>query len=150
MSEAALTDGTGEGRAAAPAAESPRLPPIAEIAVAALALIVVGGVYLASEMESRISLALPIALLAAAAALMLADLAMLARIQRFAWRRFRVVASWLLLAYVVIVGMLEYVFLFDGVHGGVLAVLTGMLVVFGLDVPLIISFTVARFADPDR
>ena len=150
MSDAALSDGAPEGHAAARAAEQARLPPVAEVAVATLALIVVGGVYLASEMQSHISLALPIALLAAAGVLMLTNLIMLARVQRFAWRRFRVVASWLLLAYVVIVGMLEYVFLYDGVHGGVLAVLTGMLVIFGLDVPLIISFTVARFAAPDR
>lgn len=148
MSDAALSDGAPERHAAA--AEQARLPPVAEVAVATLALIVVGGVYLASEMQSHISLALPIALLAAAAALLLVNVALLTGIGRFAWRRFRAVMSWLLLAYVVIVGMLEYVFLYDGVHGGVLAVLTGMLVVFGLDVPIIVSFTVARFADPDE
>jgi hypothetical protein len=145
----ALTGRASGGQATAQARGQERetVPPIAEVAVATLTLIVIGGVYLASELQNHISLALPIALLAAAGVLMVTNLIMLARVKRFAWRRFRVVVSWLLLAYVVIAGMLEYVFLYDGVHGGVLVVLTGMLIVFGLDVPLIISFTVARFAD---
>lgn len=128
------------------AREARRLPPVAELAVATLVLIVVGGIYLAAEMQAGASLAPAIVLLAAAAVLLLVNLAMLSRAAPFAWRRFRVVAGWTLAAYVVIAGMLEYVFVYDGVRGGTLAVLSGMLVVFAVDVPLILAFTVARFA----
>lgn len=130
--------------------EARRLPPVAELAVATLVCIVAGGIYLAAEMQADASLAPAIVLLAAASLVLLVNLAMLSRARPFAWRRFRVVAGWTLLAYVVIAGMLEYVFVYDGVRGGTLAVLSGMLVVFAVDVPLILAFTVARFASPQE
>ena len=61
-----------------------RLPPIAEIAVAALALIVIGGITLASRLPRPAPLPLLVALLAAAAALVLADVVLLARLRDFA------------------------------------------------------------------
>lgn len=126
-----------------------RLPPVAEISMATLALIVTGGIYLAANMTAKVSLTLPIVLLAGAVALLLANVVLILRIRPFARRRFFQVSRWLLLAYVVIAGMLEYVFIYDGVHGGTLAVLSGMLVVFGINAPLIVAYTVARYADPD-
>ncbi len=140
----ALEQGAGAAAARNGAAEA-RLPPVTEMAVATLTLIVIGGLYLAANMPAHVSLTLPIVLLAAAVALLLLNVAMLARVRPFAWGRFFTVLRWTLLAYVVIAGMLEYVFIYDGVRGDTLAVLTGMLVVFGLDVPLILAFTVARF-----
>ena len=41
--------------------------------------------------------------------------------------------------------MLEYTFLYDHTHGAVLAIMTGMLVLFMVNVPLLMAFTVARF-----
>lgn len=147
----ATAQGAG-GTAPTPAPDAsgePSLPPVTEIAVATLTLIVIGGIYLAANMPGHVSLAPAIVLLGLAAVLLIANLVMLARAQGFAWGRFSQVGRWTLLAYVVVAGMLEYVFVYDGVRGGTLATLTGMLIVFALDVPLVISFTVARFAGSD-
>lgn len=49
------------------------------------------------------------------------------------------------MAYAVIAGLLGFVFIYDHTRGSTLAVLISTLVVFALDVPAIIAFTVARF-----
>jgi type III secretory pathway component EscS len=124
-----------------------RLPPIAEIAVAALALIVVGGITLASRLPRPAPLPLLVALLAVAAVLVLADVVLLARLPEFAWPVFFQVAKWSLLAYAVMYGILEFTFIYDHVSGSTLVVLTLMLVVFAVDVPLLFGFSVARYAE---
>ena len=124
-----------------------RLPPIAEIAVAALALIVVGGITLASRLPHPAPLPVLIALLAGAVALVLADVVLLARLRDFAWPLFFTVAKWTLLAYAVMYGILEFTFIYDHVTGSTLVVLTLMLTVFSVDVPLLFGFSVARYAD---
>ena len=123
-----------------------KLPPIAEIAVAALALIVVGGITLASRLPRPAPLPVLIALLAAAAGLVLADVVLLARLRDFAWPVFFTVAKWTLLAYAVMYGILEFTFIYDHVTGSTLVVLTLMLTVFSVDVPLLFGFSVARYA----
>ena len=125
-----------------------RLPPIAEIAVAALALIVIGGITLASRLPRPAPLPLLVALLAVAAALVLADIALLARLREFAWPVFFQVAKWTLLAYAVMYGILEFTFIYDHVTGSTLAVMTLMLVVIAIDIPLLFGFSVARYAEP--
>jgi cytochrome bd-type quinol oxidase subunit 2 len=125
------------------------LPPVTAISIATLSLIVIGGIYLAANMTGKIDLTLPTVLLALAAVLLLANIALILRINPFARRRFFQVSKWLLLAYVVIAGMLEYVFIYDGVRGGTLAVLSGSLVIFGVNAPLIVAYTVARYEHPD-
>lgn len=145
----AISSHDAPGAHAAPALPDRKLPPVTEVAVATLTLIVIGGIYLAAKIPAHVTLAPAIALLGAAVVLLLCNVLMLSRAQDFAWRRFFQVARWALLAYVVIAGMLEYVFVYDGVSGGTLVVLSGMLLVFGLDVPLILAFTVARYADPE-
>jgi hypothetical protein len=57
--------------------------------------------------------------------------------------------QWTLVAYVVIAGMLEYVFVVDGTRGGSLLVVSASLLVFAVDVPLILAFSVARYQTPD-
>lgn len=138
--------GLGGGEAL-PKKQRGYLPPVTEIAVIALALVVVGGVYLASYLPRHAPLGVPTGLLATSALLVVANAIFLARLANFAWGTFFKVLRWALLAYFIIAGMLEYVFIFDGTRGKLLVVLTGMLVVFALDVPTIIAFTVARFAD---
>ena len=123
-----------------------KLPPIAEIAVAALALIVVGGITLASRLPHPAPLPVLIVLLAAAAGLVLADVVLLARLRGFAWPVFFTVAKWTLLAYAVMYGILEFTFIYDHVTGSTLVVLTLMLTVFSVDVPLLFGFSVARYA----
>ena len=45
--------------------------------------------------------------------------------------------------------MIEYAFLQDHVSGGTLVVLTLSLVVFAVHVPMLVGFTVARYADSE-
>ena len=124
-----------------------RLPPVAEIAVAAMALIIIGGITLASRLPRPAPLPLLVALLAAAAVLVLADVVLLARLREFAWPVFFLVAKWSLLAYAVMYGVLEFTFVYDHVAGSTLVVLTLMLVVIAIDVPLLFGFSVARYAE---
>jgi hypothetical protein len=122
----------------------PRLPPIAEIAVASIVMMLIGGIYLAAHLPQRPSLGVPTGLVVAGGVLTLADMALLSRIRPFAWKPFFLVLRWSLLAYAVIAGILEFVFVFDHTPGTTLLVLTATLVVFAVDVPTILAFTVAR------
>ena len=125
-----------------------RLPPVTQLAVASLALIVAGGIYLSAHIPQHVPLTPAIVLLALSALLLALNLAWLARTRDFAWVRFFQVARWSLLAYAVIAGMIEYAFVRNHVRGGVLVVLTLSLVVFAVHVPALIGFTVARFESP--
>ncbi len=123
-------------------------PPITQLAMGSLALVLTGGVYMVATFRSNPSLAVPAALLAGSALLWLVTLLLLARHAGFAWALFRQVAVWALLAYAVIAAMIEFSFIHNKVTGTPLLLLSLMLVMFALDVPLSIGFTVARFATP--
>lgn len=127
-----------------------RLPPVTQVGMTSLALIVAGGIYLSSHLPDHVPLGPAIALLAASALLLIANFIALARARDFAWKRFFAVAKWALLAYAVTAGMIEYAFVRDHVDGGVLVVLTLSLVVYAVHVPTLIGFTVARYYDPDQ
>lgn len=127
--------------------ETAGLPPVTQIGMLSLALIVAGGIYLAAHLPKHVPLAPAIVLLAASVLLLAGNLAALSRVKGFAWVRFFEVARWALLAYLVIAGLIEYAFLRDGMSGGPLVVLTLSLVVFAVHVPVLIGFTVARYAD---
>jgi hypothetical protein len=122
-----------------------KLPPVTELAVVSMALIIAGGIYIASHLPHAVPLAPAVVLLAASALLMAGNLVALSRVPDFNWPLFLGVAKWAALAYCVIAGMLEYVFVNDGTRGGVLVVLTLSLVVFAVHVPLLIGYTVARY-----
>jgi len=124
-----------------------RLPPVTQVGMLSLALILAGGIYLSSHIPAHVSLAPAVILLCASALLLAGNLASLARVQGFAWGRFFEVARWALIAYVIIAAMIEYAFLRNNLSGGPLVVLTLSLVVFALHVPVLIAFTVARFAE---
>ena len=132
----------------ADSARTRKLPPIAEIAVGSIALMLAGGVYLAAHLPGHPALAVPVALVAAGAVATGADIVLLSRIQPFAWPVFFLVFRWALLAYLVIAGLLGYVFVHDQTPAATMAVLAATLAVFAVDVPLILAFTVARFQDP--
>ncbi len=121
-----------------------RVPPVAEMAVLALILIVAGGVYLAAHIPGPVSLAPAVGLLAAAVAVLAGAAASLRRLEAFAWGSFRQVGAWALLAYAISAGILELVFVLDRVPPAELVVLTLMLVVYAVDIPLILAFSVAR------
>ena len=125
-----------------------QLPPVTEVAMASLALIVAGGIYLSAHLPRHVPLGPAVALLVVSALLLVGNLASLARVGDFAWARFFQVAKWSLVAYAVIAGMIEYAFLQDHIRGGSLVVLTLSLAVFAVHVPMLVGFTVARFAEP--
>jgi hypothetical protein len=121
------------------------LPPVTQLAMASLALIVAGGIYLSAHLPQHVSLKPAVILLAASACLLAINLMLLARVKNFRWGRFATVARWSLLAYLLIAGMIEYAFLRNHVKGGALVVLTLSLLVFAVHVPTLIGFTVARY-----
>jgi hypothetical protein len=122
-----------------------KVPPVTALWMLSLALIAGGVSYLAAYLPKHAPLGPAIGLLVAAAVVLGAGVALLARQPEFAWGRFRQVAAWTLLAYVVIAGMIEFAFIYDHTHGSVLVVMTLMLFVFMLTPPLLVGFTVARF-----
>ena len=125
-----------------------RLPPVTQMGMASLALIVTAGIYLSAHLPRHVALGPAIALLGASTVLLAANLISLALVRDFAWDRFFAVARWALLGYVIVAGMIEYAFLRDHLRGGALVVLTLSLVVFAVHVPVLIGFTVARYAEP--
>jgi hypothetical protein len=124
-----------------------RLPPVTQLGMASLAMIVAGGIYLSAHLPDHVSLTPAIVLLAASAALFAGNLMLLARVEGFAWRRFFEIARWALLAYAIIAGMIEYVFLRNHTSGGALVVLSLSLALFAVHVPVLIGFTVARYQE---
>jgi hypothetical protein len=130
-------------------ADERALPPIQPIAIAIFVLVVSGGVYTAAHLPRHVPQGPTIALLSAAVVLLVLNASLLSRIEGFAWGRFRQVAGWVLAAYVVIAGMLEYVFVYDHTRGTQLLILTAMLAVFAVNIPLLLGFSVARYQDPD-
>ena len=124
-----------------------RLPPVAELTVLSLMLMLSGGVYMAAHLPRHPPLGPAVVLLAAGGALTVAAVALLSRIRPFAWSTFFLVARWALVAYLVIAGILAFVFIYDHTRGATLAVLMLTLVVFAFDVPMIVAFTVARYQD---
>jgi hypothetical protein len=127
-----------------------RYPPVTQVGMASLGLIVAGGIYLSAHLPRHVPLGPAVALLVLSALLMAANLYSLTRVRDFAWDRFFAVAKWSLLAYVVTAGMIEYAFLRNHLRGGALVVLTLSLVIFAIHVPTLIGFTVARYSDPDQ
>ncbi len=128
--------------------EDRRLPPVTQVGMLSLALIVAAGIYLVAHLPEHVPLTPAIVLLGASALLLAGNLLSLARVPGFAWARFFEIAKWALLAYALIAGMIEYVFLRNDTSGGPLIVLTLSLVVFAVHVPVLIGFTVARYQEP--
>jgi hypothetical protein len=121
------------------------LPPSTQLGAASMAFIAVGVIYLAAYLPKRAPLWFAVVCLAIAAALVAVNLLLIARTPDFALWRFAQVMRWGLLPYLVVAGMLEYTFLYDHTRGAVLAIMTGMLFLFMVNVPLLMAFTVARF-----
>lgn len=152
MSPATVGSGSEGSAAAAPvaAADGPApgagLPPVTAVGMTSLALIVIGGIYLASHLPNEVPLAPAVILLIASAGLLAANMLMLARAEGFDWDRFFGVGKWALLAYAITAGLIEYAFLRNGLSGGPLVVLTLSIVIYAVHVPMLIAFTVARYA----
>ncbi len=125
-----------------------RLPPVTQVGMASLALIVAGGIYLSAHLPHHVPLTPAVILLAASAVLLVGNLLALSRVSEFPWRRFLGIARWALLAYAISAGLIEFAFVRDHLSGGPLVVLSLSLVVYAVHVPMLIGFTVARYHDP--
>jgi hypothetical protein len=125
----------------------PKLPPVTQIAVVSFALIVASGIWIVAHLPKHVPLAPSAVLIAASASLVATNVVLLLRVPGFDWPRFFAVAKWALLAYCVIAGILEWVFIKDGTHGGQLVVLTLSLAIFAIHVPLLMGYTVARYPE---
>lgn len=126
------------------------LPPVALLATVSLAIAVTDGIVIAAYIPRMAPHALTLGLAGVGIIMLLVALAILFRIQPFAWRTFFTVAKWALLAYVIETGMIEYVLIHNHVRGFELIILTVLLLLFALDVPCIISFTVARYQEVNQ
>jgi hypothetical protein len=124
-----------------------RMPPVTEVGMLSLALIVAGGIYLSAHLPQHVPLTPAIVLLALSAALLVGNLVALSRVQGFAWDRLLAVGKWALLAYAITAGLIEFSFVHNHLRGGALVVLSLSLVVYAVHVPMLIGFTVARYAD---
>jgi hypothetical protein len=125
-------------------------PPITEIAVASMTCVIVGGVYIASYVPRSVPLGVPAAVLALATVLLVTNVVILSRLRDFAWGLFFQVFRWTLLGYAVIAGMIGYVFIDDGTRGSLLVILVSMLLIFAVDIPVVLSFSVARYQEHDQ
>jgi hypothetical protein len=122
-----------------------RLPPVTALGMLSLGLVLVAGIYLSAHLPQHVSLGPAVALLAASALVLAGNILALSRVEGFPWGRFLEVARWALAAYAVVAGMIEYVFLRNHTSGGPLVVMTLSLIVFAVNVPVLIAFTVARY-----
>ena len=122
-------------------------PPVAWLATTALALVVAGGIVMASYAPRRPPLAVPTVLLGLSVLALAAAWALLVRQRDFAWRTFARVLRWALLAYVLSAGMIEFAFVRDHTRGAPLLVVSGLLVIFATSVPTTIAVTTARYAE---
>jgi hypothetical protein len=121
------------------------MPRVTELGMASIALVAAGVIYLAAYLPRTAPLGPAVGLLCAAVAVLLVNALLLSRQRDFAWWRFFQVFRWMLLAYVVVAGMIEYAFVYDDTRGAVLVVMTLLLATFTVNVPLIGAFTVARY-----
>jgi len=121
------------------------LPPVSELAIATMILVVIGGTFIAGHVPKHVPLLLPSILLAAACVLLIANLFLLSRVTAFSWSTFRLVFSRSLAGYGVIAGLLTYVFIRGDIPNDVMAFLAAMLLIFALDIPLLFAFSVARY-----
>lgn len=124
-------------------------PPVMPIAITTLILIVAGGIVVAAQYGRAPHLAIPTILLGAGAVLLIVNVVLVLRIKEFARHVFFRVLGWALLAYLVIAGILEYVFMFDHTPGKLLGLFSGLLLLFAIDVPLMLAYSVARWQPPD-
>ena len=124
-------------------------PPFTQLGMLSLGLIVIGGIYLSAHIPQHVPLGPAIALLVASTLVLITNLTLLRRVAGFAWPRFFQVAKWALLAYAFTAGMIEYAFLRNHLSGGPLVILTLSLIIYALQVPTLIAFTVARYETTD-
>lgn len=124
-----------------------RLPPVTELGMLSLAMIVAGGIYLSAHLPEQVPLGPAVTLLVLSAGTLALNLFLLSRVKGFDWKRFFGVAKWALLAYSITAGLIEFVFIHNQTRGGALVVLSLSLAIYAVHVPTLIGFTVARYPE---
>ncbi|MGO8905585.1 MAG: hypothetical protein ACLQMH_08190 [Solirubrobacteraceae bacterium] len=124
-----------------------RLPPVTQLGMLSLALVIAGGIYLAAHLPRHVALGPAVALVGASALVLAGNMLALTRVRGFPWQRFFEIARWALVGYAIVAGMIEYVFLRNQLSGGPLVVMTVSLILFAFNVPILIAFTVARYQE---
>ena len=127
---------------------SRRFPPVAGLAVVSLAMVVIGGILMASKFPHRPPMTAPIAICAVCGVLFVVNVVLLARLHDFSFKTFWTVAGWVALAYALITGLIAYSFIHNRITGSPLVVICIMLLIFAVNVVIVISFTVARYQEP--
>ncbi len=121
------------------------LPPVNLLCVISMAFVIGAGVYMVSEIPYAPNYAVVFSLVIVSLLVFLVNVAMLAKVSMFNWKVFFQVIRWTLVAYAVISGVLIYVFVFDKMSSKSLSLLIAALILFALNVPLNIAFTVAQY-----
>jgi len=122
-------------------------PPVAWLSTGALALVIIGGILMASYAPRKAPLGVAAGLLIAGVLLLAAAGVLIAGLKNFSRKTFTKVFKWAIFADLVTAAMIEFAFVRDQTRGASLLIVTCMLVVFTLSVPTTIAFTVARFAN---
>ena len=134
------------GPGAHPVFPEPRsFPRITEIGLVSMVCVIVGVIWMAAHLPNRPPLTLPAIFAVVAAVVLAVNIGVLGALKDYAWYRFFQVFRWGLLAYLIIAGMIEYAFVYDGTRGWPLGLMTAFLAIFTLNVPILLAFTVARF-----
>ena len=120
-------------------------PRVTQLGMVSIGFVATGVIYLAAYLPKRAPLAPAIVFLVLAAAVFAVNAFSLTKQPGFAWWRFRQVAAWMTLVYLVVAGMLEFTFLYDHTRGPVLAIMTLLLAIFTANVPLLSGWTVAHY-----
>ena len=110
-----------------------------------MVLVIIGGIYMAAHLPGSISLVPAVVLLVLAILCSWSTSSSLPGSTTSPGARSAWSPAGRSLAYLVIAGMIEYAFIYDGTRGNALIVLIGMLAVFAIAVPLLLGFSVARF-----
>ena len=122
-----------------------KLPPVGELAILTMTLVVSGGIYMAAHIPDDVPTLLPTALTVIAALVLAVNVFMLSRVKSFAWPIFRQVAGWSLAGYGVISSLLLWVFIRDAIPNDVMTLLAASLAIFAVNIPLHFGFAVARY-----
>jgi hypothetical protein len=122
-------------------------PPVGWLSTGALAMVIVGGILMASYAPRKAPLGVATALLVAGALLLLGAGVLLVSLKDFSRATFFKVFKWAIFADLVTAAMIEFAFVRDHTNGASLLIVTCMLAVFTLSVPTTIAFTVARYAE---
>ena len=121
-------------------------PPIGWLSTGALALVIIGGILMASYAPRKAPLGIEAAFLVVGALLLACAGVLLAGLKDFSRKTFITVLKWAIFADLITAAMIEFAFVRDQTRGASLLIVTCMLVVFTLSVPTTIAFTVARYA----